>query len=133
MRLFLVKREITELLLAECADVDAKNLDGETPLDMAEMIVATSPGLPGFGGDFEETIDLLRKHQLMPCLEYGKDRWPFGFSFNAKDGMTYVVEVTQDFKQWGELEQSREPASRLSSSTQDSRWCRSNETSIGLK
>ena len=39
----------------------------------------------------------------MPCLEYGKDRWPFGFSFNAKDGMTYVVEVTQDFKQWGEL------------------------------
>ncbi len=29
--------------------------------------------------------------------------------------------------------QSREPASRLSSSTQDSRWCRSNETSIGSK
>ena len=98
------QKEITELLLAECADVDAKNLDGETPLDMAEMIVATSPGLPGFSGDFEETIDLLRKHQLMPCLEYGNDRWPFGFSFNAKDGMAYVVEVTQDFKQWGELE-----------------------------
>ena len=40
----------------------------------------------------------------MPRLEYGKDQWPFGFSFTAKDGMTYVVEVSQDFKQWGELE-----------------------------
>jgi hypothetical protein len=27
-----------------------------------------------------------------------------GFSFTAKDAKTYVVEVTQDFKRWGELE-----------------------------
>ena len=40
----------------------------------------------------------------MPRLEYGKDQWPFGLSFTAKDAKTYVVEVTQDFKQWGELE-----------------------------
>jgi len=29
---------------------------------------------------------------------------PFGFSFAAQKGKLYVVEVTQDFKQWGELE-----------------------------
>jgi len=28
---------------------------------------------------------------------------PFGFSFTAEQGKSYVVEVTQDFKQWGEL------------------------------
>jgi len=90
------KKETVELLIAADADVNAKAKDGKTPLDMANGAIA----------------DLLRKHggktgeelALMPRLEYGKDRWPFGFSFNAKDGMTYVVEVTQDFKQWGELE-----------------------------
>jgi hypothetical protein len=59
-----------------------------------------------------ETTDLLRKHggktgvdlALIPRLEYGKkDQWQFDFSFTAIDGMIYVVEVTQDFKQWGEL------------------------------
>jgi hypothetical protein len=29
---------------------------------------------------------------------------PFGFSFTSADGKSYVVEVTQDLKQWGELE-----------------------------
>ena len=90
------KKETVELLIAADADVNAKAKDGKTPLDMANGAIA----------------DLLRKHggmtgeelALMPRLEYGKDRWPFGFSFTAKDEMTYVVEVTQDFKQWGELE-----------------------------
>ena len=41
---------------------------------------------------------------LIPRLEYGKNQWPLDFSFTAKKGKTYVVEVTQDFKQWGELE-----------------------------
>ena len=31
-------------------------------------------------------------------------RSPFGLTFTVKRGKTYVVEVTQDFKQWGELE-----------------------------
>ena len=52
----------------------------------------------------------LRKHggktgdelALMPHLVYAKG--PFGVSFTAKDDETYVVEVTQDLKQWGELE-----------------------------
>ena len=29
---------------------------------------------------------------------------PFGFSFTSVDGKSYAVEVTQDLKQWGELE-----------------------------
>ena len=101
------QKEITELLLAECADVDAKNLDGETPLDMAEMIVATSPGLPGFGGDFEGTIDLLRKHQLpcLPRLEYGENQLPFTVSFTTAEGLRYVFQASGDLKNWSKVEE----------------------------
>jgi len=90
-------KEIAELLIAEGADVNAKMLNGRTPLD----VVVDNP----------ELADLLRKHDgktgeelkaLMPRLTYS--RGLFDFSFNAINGMTYVVEVTQDFKQWGELE-----------------------------
>ena len=59
----------------------------------------------------KETADLLRKYgaktseelkELMPRLTYGGGL--FDFSFTAEGGITYVVEVTQDFKQWSELE-----------------------------
>ena len=91
-------KEIAELLLAKGADVNAKANDGKTPLDWAIEKNRT------------ETADLLRKHggktgdelALMPHLVYAKG--PFGVSFTAKDDETYVVEVTQDLKQWGELE-----------------------------
>jgi len=93
-------KEIVELLIAEGADVNAQDDDGETPPNRAEE------------EKHKEIIDLLRKHggksgeelALMPRLEYGKDQWPFSLSFTTKGGETYVVEVTQDIKQWGELE-----------------------------
>ena len=90
------------------------------PMGMCLMAFASSPFCGpwkkpdnGAAAAKKEIANLLCKHggktreelkTLMPRLEYSKDRWPFGFSFNARDGMTYVVEVTQDFKQWGELE-----------------------------
>jgi len=96
------QKEIVELLIANGADLNAKAKRGETPLDLAAT----------FRHRRTETPELLRKHgaktgkelAMMPRLEYGEDQWPFGFSFTAKRRMTYVVEVTQDFKQWGELE-----------------------------
>jgi hypothetical protein len=79
-------------------DVNAKSDDGTTPLDVAIELKRTG------------IVNLLRKHggktgeEFGPRLEYGKNQWPFDFSFTAKRGKTYAVEVTQDFKQWGDLE-----------------------------
>ncbi len=94
-------KETAELLIDRGGDVNVLDEDGYTPLDWAES------------QEHKELADLLRKHggktgeeialkSLMPRLTYSREL--FGFSFTAKDGMTYVVEVTQDFKQWGELE-----------------------------
>ena len=94
--------EVAELLIVNGAEVNAIIVSGrnqgKTPLDLAIWRKKT------------ETADLLRKHggrtaeelALMPQLVYSKG--PFDFSFTAKDGKTYVIEVTQDLKQWGELE-----------------------------
>ena len=90
-------KEIAELLIANGADVNANDIGGGTPLDYANGVVANL--LRKHGGKTGEELKA-----LMPRLEYGKDQWPFGLSFTAKDAKTYVVEVTQDFKQWGELE-----------------------------
>ena len=94
--------EVAELLIVNGAEVNAIIVSGrnqgKTPLDLAIWRKKT------------ETADLIRKHggrtaeelALMPQLVYSKG--PFDFSFTAKDGKTYVIEVTQDLKQWGELE-----------------------------
>jgi hypothetical protein len=79
-------------------DVNAKSDDGTTPLDVAIELKRTG------------IVNLLRKHggktgeEFGPRLEYGKNQWPFDFSFTAKRGKTYAAEVTQDFKQCGDLE-----------------------------
>jgi len=112
-------KEIAELLITNGADVNAKDDEGSTPLDNLKSTVDLWMMAAVFGVEVDEALwsqatelaEFLRKHGgktseelLIPHLEYGKNQWPFDFSFNAKDGMTYVVEVTQDFKQWGELE-----------------------------
>ena len=101
MQLMQVSWKFLRLLIEQGADVNARDMDGKTPLDRAIQLNRT------------EIADLLRKHGLpaippvevpapMPRLIF--DKATFGFSFNTKDRKTYVVEETQDFKHWGELE-----------------------------
>jgi cytohesin len=92
---------VVELLIAKGADLNARNKGGFTPLDSAKDV--SSLHSPEDKAAKIEIADLLRKLALMPRLTWNS-RGLDGFSFTAKDGMTYVVEVTQDFKQWGELE-----------------------------
>ncbi len=93
--------KVVELLVSNGADVNAKDEAGETPMDYAYESDCDLPPELGFLRKYgAKTSEELKA--LMPRLTYG--RGLFDFSFTAKDGMTYVVEVTQDFKQWGELE-----------------------------
>jgi ankyrin repeat protein len=92
---------VVELLIAKGADLNARNKGGFTPLDSAKDVSSLHSSEDKAAKI--EIADLLRKLALMPRLTWNS-RGLDGFSFTAKDGMTYVVEVTQDFKQWGELE-----------------------------
>jgi hypothetical protein len=93
-------KEIVELLIANSANVNVKDGFGRTPLDVAELVYEWDSTEAKAAK--KNIADVIRKHQLIPRLTYS--RGLFGFSFITKDDMTYVVEVTQDFKQWGELE-----------------------------
>jgi ankyrin repeat protein len=92
---------VVELLIAKGADLNARNKGGFTPLDSAKDVSSLHSSEDKAAKI--EIADLLRKLALMPRLTWNS-RGLDGFSFTAKDGMTYVVEVTQDFKQWGKLE-----------------------------
>ena len=93
----------TEVLIKAEADLNAKTVSGDEK-DKTALDLAVSRK------NNEEIAKLLRKHggktgeELGPRLKHGKNQWPFDFSFTAKRGKTYVIEVTQDFKQWDELE-----------------------------
>ena len=105
-------KEIAKLLISRGADVNVLDGDGYTPLDLAIYLDELVDSLEDKAAN-KEIVNLLRKHggktgeeialkSLMPRLTYNTEL--LGFNFTAKDGLTYVVEVTQDFKQWGELE-----------------------------
>ena len=57
---FVGYKEIAELLIAKGGDVNAKDVDGETPLDAAESVNEDVP--PEDKAANKETADLLRKH-----------------------------------------------------------------------
>ncbi len=82
------------------ADVNVKDGFGRTPLDAAELVYEWDS--PDAKAAKKNIADIIRKHQLIPRLTYSREL--SGFSFTAKDAKIYVVEVTQNFKQWGELE-----------------------------
>ena len=97
--------KIVELLIANGANVNAKAKNGGTPLDWAK--VEGKQQVADFiykqGGKTEEQL----KKNIAKLL-YSKDKlsidMPFSFSFNAKDGLSYTIEVTVDFRKWSELD-----------------------------
>lgn len=97
--------KIVELLIANGANVNAKAKNGGTPLDWAK--VEGKQQVADFifkqGGKTEEQL----KKTIVKLL-YSKDKlsidMPFSFSFNAKDGLSYTIEVTVDFRKWSELD-----------------------------
>ncbi|MDC0309661.1 ankyrin repeat domain-containing protein [bacterium] len=93
-------KEIVELLIINGADVNVKDGFGRTPLDTAELVYEWDS--PEAKAAKKNIADVIRKHQLILRLTYSREL--SSFSFTGKDAKTYVVEVTQDFKQWGELE-----------------------------
>ena len=93
-------KEIVELLISNGANVNVKDGFGRTPLDAAELVYEWDS--PEAKAAKKNIADVIRKHQLILRLTYSREL--SGFSFTTKDAKTYVVEVTQDFKQWGELE-----------------------------
>ena len=93
-------KEIVELLIANGANVNIKDGFRRTPLDAAELVYEWDS--TEAKATKKNIVDVIRKHQLIPRLTYSREL--SGFSFTAKDAKTYVVEVTQGFKQWGELE-----------------------------
>ncbi|MDA7653513.1 ankyrin repeat domain-containing protein, partial [bacterium] len=93
-------KEIVELLITNGADVNVKDGFGRTPLDTAELVYEWDS--PEAKAAKKNIADVIRKHQLILRLTYSREL--SSFSFTGKDAKTYVVEVTQDFKQWGELE-----------------------------
>ena len=93
-------KEIVELLISNGANVNVKDGFGRTPLDAAELVYEWDS--PDAKAAKKNIADIIRKHQLIPRLTYSREL--SGFSFTAKDAKIYVVEVTQNFKQWGELE-----------------------------
>ena len=93
-------KEIVELLITNGADVNVKDGFGRTPLDTAELVYEWDS--PETKAAKKNIADVIRKHQLILRLTYSREL--SGFSFTGKDAKTYVVEVTQDFNQWGELE-----------------------------
>ena len=93
-------KEIVELLIANGANVNIKDGFRRTPLDAAELVYEWDS--TEAKATKKNIVDVIRKHQLIPRLTYSREL--SGFSFTAKDAKIYVVEVTQGFKQWGELE-----------------------------
>jgi hypothetical protein len=74
--------------------VDAKTVDGQTPLDVAIELGET------------KISDLLREiseSALIPRLSF--TRSPFGFTFNTIEGKTYRIESGMDLKKWNNLKE----------------------------
>jgi len=97
--------KIVELLIFNGANVNAKAKNGGTPLDWAR--VEDQQQIADFlykqGGKTEKQL----KETIVKLL-FNKDRssidMPLSFSFNSKDGVSYTIEVTVDFRKWNKLD-----------------------------
>jgi len=92
---------------AYCSSLESITFRGNAPTrhtfsgvsDFAKIFI--NPGATGFGETFGGLpVIILKKLRINT---FSKSDSPFTINFESKAGATYVIEVTHDLKQWGEL------------------------------
>ena len=81
---------------------NAPNIGDYVFLDLSENAkIIINPGATGFGETFAGLPVLIQER--IEINLFSKSASPFTISFESKSGSTYVIEVTHDLKQWGEI------------------------------
>jgi hypothetical protein len=93
----------------DCRSLTSITFGGNAPdvgdyvfLDVSENAkIIINPGATGFGETFAGLPVVIQER--IEINTFSKSDSPFTISFESKSGSTYIIEVTQDFKQWSEI------------------------------
>ena len=106
-----VQFSIAEFLISNGANVNATNKDGQTPLDIMGFRYYNLLRL--HGAKTSQELAILRS----PNLIYSKDKFsiniPFSFSFLSLINKDYIIEVSDDLKQWAQLQEVKGTGSEV--------------------
>jgi hypothetical protein len=99
---------------ADCSSLTSITFEGNAPVLAGYVFkgspigatITVQPGATGFGERFGGLPVIINTEIIQEKLEintFSKTDSPFTISFESKSGSTYVIEVSHNLKQWGEL------------------------------
>jgi hypothetical protein len=99
---------------ADCSSLTSITFEGNAPVLAGYVFkgspigatITVQPGATGFGERFGGLPVIINTEIIQEKLEintFSKTNSPFTISFESKAGSTYVIEVSHNLKQWGEL------------------------------